>query len=115
LIEVRLRDLADAFSDPWLGPRLVYSLREACLAAHGRGNGVSAHCVTCRQPWGVLPGTRRPGAVAQATAHGGVVVMLVCDACAADPRTARRRLREIVRQGLRLLPISALAPEAGRA
>jgi hypothetical protein len=107
---VRLRDLADALRDPWLGPRLAYSLHQACLAAHGRGNGVSADCATCRQPWS----TRRPGAVAQVTAHGGVVVMLVCNGCAADPHTARRKLHEIVERGLRMLPISVLAP-GGRA
>src|SRR5215217_4125116 len=112
-VEVRLRKPADVLSDPWLAPRLAYSINQAYAAARGFGNGIEAHCITCRQPWGV----RRPSAVAQVTTHGpepGVMVALVCDRCAADPGTARRKLREIMNQGLRVLPISALAP-GGRA
>jgi hypothetical protein len=109
-VGVRLRDLAEAFSDPWLAPRLGYSINQAYAAARGLGNGISAHCATCRHPWGVLPGTRAPRAVAQVTAHGGVTLMLVCNGCAADPRTARHKLRKITKQGLRVVPVCALAP-----
>jgi hypothetical protein len=117
-VEVRLRKLADALSDPWLAPRLGYSINQAYAAARGLGNGIEAHCITCRQPWGVLPGTRRPSAVAQVTTRGqepGVMLALVCNGCAADSRTARRKLREITKQGLRVRPISALVPTVGRA
>jgi hypothetical protein len=112
-VKVSLCRLADALSNPWLAPRLGYSMNQAYAAARGLGNGIEAQCITCRQPWGV----RRPSAVAQVTARSpdpGVMVALVCDRCAAHPRTARRKLREITKQGLRLVPISALAP-GGRA
>jgi hypothetical protein len=117
LIEARLYSLAEALSDPELGPHTLRAMVCAYSASQGLSRSM-AECYCCGTGWSR---DRGPGAIAKlvSTEPAARLLALICMECVAEPSEAERRLGKAVQRDFfggkgKVVPIAAL-PAAGHA